>query len=445
MNPRVEIERQRMRDELRASRAKSQTVTVLGVYDNVTGLNQAISQDGGISFGKNLSNLAQLGDPMRLTKAGGQTAAIDSLQAPRGNPNQKDGYSGGAFSVNNGDILGDPTASSLGIGENFSALRGDIFGGWGVYRKRNQASINQAPINQEPIIDPPITDIDVLVGEPPLTINLFSNFSDPDNDDTELTYEIISNTNPGVVSLSDIDPATGDLTLFFFNEGFSRVTVKVTDPLGEFVIDEFLVTVSSPIALDMVAEGNAFYNSATDSYFLTTTGSPPTQVGGIASLTTIAAPFFRFDFEFRIYGNSTALFADGLAFSYTPSPLGLAGGDLGLGDLGLGFACGVKTYFGDNVSAQNQVRAFGRGGGGFVQSANQLRLRSADWQSASILVFPDLVDFSFGGVLLSLATPSLPAGYFLRISAATATHNDNHEIRNLRFNGKPINFIPPTP
>ena len=197
----------------------------------------------------------------------------------------------------------------------------------------------------------------------------------------------------------------------------------------------------------VTGEGNASYDSDTDSYILTTTEAPTVaQVGGISNFTKVKDPLFRFDFEFRIYGNTTPLFADGLAFSYTPSPLGAAGAALGVGALGLGFACGIRTFFENEQQDQNQVRAFGRfGGGGFIESGNDLSLRSPSWQSASIQVLSNSVNFRFGGVELNLVMPTPPLDYFLRISAATAQYNDNHEVRNLRLNGRRVRFVPPVP
>jgi hypothetical protein len=147
MNPRVEIERQRLRDELAKSKSKTQKFVVTkGGYDNATGLTQVNAQNGGTSFALNLSNLAQEGDPMRLTKALGQLPAIDSLQAPRKIVDQKDlTFWDKSFAALDGDRLGDPTIPiprdkcKKPEDVDFSALRGDVFGGFRIYRKRNEA------------------------------------------------------------------------------------------------------------------------------------------------------------------------------------------------------------------------------------------------------------------------------------------------------------------
>jgi hypothetical protein len=104
MNPRVEIERQRLRDELKSSVKNQNYVTTLGEYDQVTGLNQVVAQNGGVSFGQNFSNAAQLGQPMRFTKAGGQFAAIDNSQIPSSSGVLIYGFGGANFSFERGNF-----------------------------------------------------------------------------------------------------------------------------------------------------------------------------------------------------------------------------------------------------------------------------------------------------------------------------------------------------
>jgi hypothetical protein len=313
MNPRVEIERQKLRDQARKA-PKGRAIAKLGDYDNVTGLTQAIQPNGGVTYGANLSNIAQSGDLMRVVQAPGGLAALDNLSISS------------AQIVRGVGSISSSSQNQAFPADDFSAFKGDIF--------------NKQQTKKKKVV-----------------------------------WEL---------------------------------------------------------------QGNAIYDGGSDFYSLTP-NLAAAQVGGICNFSPIKNPQFNFTFEFRIFGSTTAYFADGLAFSYVPSVIGGIGAALGVGDIEFGFSCGIRTYFGEANAPM--VKLFINSLAGFNESGSELSLRSSSWQLAEIQVNEDSLDINFGGVTLSAAIPAPPFDYFLRISAATATYNDLHEVRNLLFNGKPLRGI----
>ena len=96
--------------------------------------------------------------------------------------------------------------------------------------------------------DPPTTsgieNITVLEDAAPTTISLFDAFEDPEDPDEALTFEIISNTNVGLVSTGAIGN-DGELTLTYTaqNFGSATITVRATDTENLSVDATFTVTV----------------------------------------------------------------------------------------------------------------------------------------------------------------------------------------------------------
>jgi hypothetical protein len=181
----------------------------------------------------------------------------------------------------------------------------------------------------------------------------------------------------------------------------------------------------------------ATYNDVDGVYTLTVPGG--SELGGISSIKKVTKRTFRFTFEFRIYGSTTLVPADGLALSYLPSDIFIPGNDLGVGDIGDGFSCGVDTYFG-RPNDPLEVRVFIRYGSNTFYSESNLNLRSVSWQQAIVVVTESEITVTFGTTTLSIPITPLPAKYYLRFSAATALFNDFHEVRNPLLNGKPLNF-----
>ena len=92
--------------------------------------------------------------------------------------------------------------------------------------------------NASPRVVAPITDQTLTVGDSTTTLDLSSNFSDPDGN--LLSYSA-SSSNPSVVTAST---SGSQLTLTPVAAGTAAVTVNAVDPSGAGVSDQFSVTVS---------------------------------------------------------------------------------------------------------------------------------------------------------------------------------------------------------
>ena len=78
------------------------------------------------------------------------------------------------------------------------------------------------------------TSVSVDEDAPPMIVDLMGLFEDTENADGELTYTVQDNSNPGLVSVGEIDVSAGTLTLSFTPDGngSAQVTVRATDPGG---------------------------------------------------------------------------------------------------------------------------------------------------------------------------------------------------------------------
>ena len=90
-----------------------------------------------------------------------------------------------------------------------------------------------------------IDDVTVDEDSDPTTINLFDSFDDVEDGSEDLTYSILANSNQGLFTETEIDPATGDLVLNYASEqiGQAEITVQAEDSLGQTVDATFSVTV----------------------------------------------------------------------------------------------------------------------------------------------------------------------------------------------------------
>ena len=109
-------------------------------------------------------------------------------------------------------------------------------------------------ISFRPQIGEPIPNLTVPEGTEAQTINLFNHFEDQDNHTTELTYTVIENTAPDVVTTSDIDSDDGLLSLTFGEIGKAEITVQAEDLAGFTATDTFQAKhlSSSPEILESV-------------------------------------------------------------------------------------------------------------------------------------------------------------------------------------------------
>jgi hypothetical protein len=78
------------------------------------------------------------------------------------------------------------------------------------------------------------------------TVELWPAFSDREDADSALTYQIVSNTNSQLISAATIDPATGILTLAYAPQvvGNAQLTVRASDTEGLYVETTLDVTKS---------------------------------------------------------------------------------------------------------------------------------------------------------------------------------------------------------
>ncbi|MEL7509558.1 MAG: carbohydrate-binding domain-containing protein [Cyanobacteria bacterium J06554_1] len=144
------------------------------------------------------------------------------------------------------------------------------------------------------VSDPPTTeytygiaDVVVLEGANNSSVDLFAAFTDNQDADTALQYEVTGNTNPGLVSTS-VDPATGILTLDYTasGTGSADITVRATDASGSFVETDFTARVVTPQASDGVIRINAGGGSVYDengNLFLADTNFSGGQAASISS------------------------------------------------------------------------------------------------------------------------------------------------------------------
>jgi len=109
----------------------------------------------------------------------------------------------------------------------------------------NSLVVDVASGNTAPVVVTPIADVTVDEDAPATAIDLFANFEDAQDADTLLTYEVVGNTNAGLVSTAWAGIGQLDLTYAANASGTADITVRVTDTGGLFVEDTFTVTVAA--------------------------------------------------------------------------------------------------------------------------------------------------------------------------------------------------------
>jgi hypothetical protein len=104
----------------------------------------------------------------------------------------------------------------------------------------NVINMNQAPTTVG------IATINTLENSPGDVVDLFAAFADREDQDAQLTYSIVSNTNNTLVTQTNIDVQTGKLQLHYGQNQFgtSQITVRATDSSGASVDTSFDVNVA---------------------------------------------------------------------------------------------------------------------------------------------------------------------------------------------------------
>ena len=103
-------------------------------------------------------------------------------------------------------------------------------------------------------------------------LSLWDAFDDADDDDDDLTYSVVGNTNTSLFDSVTINDVTGQLTLDFAanTSGYSQITVRAVDLGGLLVETQFLVrsndapVISSFYSYDEGDDTWTFYGTVTD-------------------------------------------------------------------------------------------------------------------------------------------------------------------------------------
>ncbi|MFY0683875.1 MAG: BspA family leucine-rich repeat surface protein [Balneola sp.] len=105
--------------------------------------------------------------------------------------------------------------------------------------------------NTSPEVTNAIADFTVSENAQDSLIDLTNVFSDIEDDDADLTYSVISNSNPTLVSIT-VNQTTDILTLNFQTDqiGIVDVTIRATDSDGLTADDSFKITVEEELSLD---------------------------------------------------------------------------------------------------------------------------------------------------------------------------------------------------
>ena len=185
------------------------------------------------------------------------------------------------------------------------------------------AVVNVAVPNQPPTVTNPVTDLDVAEDAAAVLSHADLNdvFDDSDHTDSQLQYTISANSPTGIVAAS-INGTTDSLDLSFLanQNGQSNITVRATDPAGDFVETTFTVTVN-PV-------NDAPTTSATIGNVLVTDGSGPTNIGLASAYSDVDIATNADSLTFTVFTNTNPIVATPtingnlLTLTYTPGQIG---------------------------------------------------------------------------------------------------------------------------
>lgn len=105
-----------------------------------------------------------------------------------------------------------------------------------------------------------IADVNVDEGTSTVSISLYDAFQDAETSDSQMTYQVVSNSNPSLFGSININTSTGQLELSLADEqvGEANLVVRATDAGGLFVDTQFQVAVNAvneaPVLYDFWAE-----------------------------------------------------------------------------------------------------------------------------------------------------------------------------------------------
>ncbi|AFZ50797.1 pre-peptidase C-terminal domain-containing protein [Dactylococcopsis salina] len=102
----------------------------------------------------------------------------------------------------------------------------------------------EAVLGNPPIVENFLDNITLTQGELPDPINLFDTFEDTEDDDANLTYTVVENTNSELVETA-LDTESGELNLIPATAaGSSEITIEATDSQGLRVRETFTLTIN---------------------------------------------------------------------------------------------------------------------------------------------------------------------------------------------------------
>jgi Ca2+-binding RTX toxin-like protein len=189
----------------------------------------------------------------------------DVIDGGPGNDTIKGGAGGDTINAGDGDdyLEGNEYADTLDGGAGNDTIKGgggddtligglgddtlegnqgndSLDGGWGIDTLEGVTETNTAPIGA-------IADVLVNEDAAPTIIDLAAAFDDAEHLDSELTFTLVTNTNPTLFSAATIDQQAGTLTLTYAPNayGSSELTVRATDPLALYVDATFAVQVAA--------------------------------------------------------------------------------------------------------------------------------------------------------------------------------------------------------
>jgi hypothetical protein len=131
----------------------------------------------------------------------------------------------------------DPVVAIDADGDWAAALVGDF----GIVAQR--FGRNEAPASSG------LSNVNVPQDAPDTVVNLWAGFDDVADEDGQLAFAVVGNTNPALFSSTAITPANGRLTLDYApgQTGQATLTVRATDTGGLFTEASFVVTVTPPL------------------------------------------------------------------------------------------------------------------------------------------------------------------------------------------------------
>jgi hypothetical protein len=177
--------------------------------------------------------------------------------------------------------------------------------------------LNIVPINGPSVLNA-IADQQVSLGTSTKDISIANTFSDPGGVEN-LTYSISGNTNTALVADVSLNGTTLTLTFGANATGNSLVKIKATNNLGQFVEDEFKVTVTDPSNLapqvtNPIADQNVNANTTSVVVAFANTFSDD---GGAGNL------------SYSVSGNSNTTLITGTSINGTNLTLNIAAGQSG--------------------------------------------------------------------------------------------------------------------